>query len=86
MLTHRRQRYRIYPNATQREWMNRQFGACRFVWNMFLRLRVDAYALSKGEAVDLEPRDDDTPENMIKKYGRKDLNEVFLTIARGDKF
>lgn len=35
--------------------------------------------LNKGKIVD-----DDTPDNLIKKYGRKDLNEVFLTIARGE--
>jgi len=27
--------------------------------------------------------DDATPEQLVKKYGHKDLNEVFLTIARG---
>ena len=26
--------------------------------------------------------DDGTPQQLIKKYGRKDMNEVFLTIAR----
>lgn len=33
--------------------------------------------LNKGRIAD-----DDSPENMVKKYGRKDLNEVFLHIAR----
>ncbi|MDP3725012.1 MAG: ABC transporter ATP-binding protein [Nanoarchaeota archaeon] len=33
--------------------------------------------LQKGRIVD-----DGTPEEIIKKYGRKDLNEVFLDIAR----
>ena len=28
-------------------------------------------------------KDDGTPTDLIKKYGRADLNEVFLTIARG---
>ncbi len=28
-------------------------------------------------------KDTGTPDELIKKYGRKDLNEVFLTIARG---
>jgi len=28
--------------------------------------------------------DDGTPQDLIKKYGRKDLNDVFLTIARHD--
>ncbi len=27
-------------------------------------------------------RDDGTPDDLIKKYGKKDLNEVFLNIAR----
>jgi ABC-2 type transport system ATP-binding protein len=29
--------------------------------------------------------DDGTPQQLIKKYGRKDLNEVFLHIARNNK-
>jgi len=33
--------------------------------------------INKGKIVD-----DGTPESLIKKYGRKDLNDVFLTIAR----
>ena len=33
--------------------------------------------LNKGKIID-----DDNPKNIIKKYGRKDLNEVFLHIAR----
>ncbi len=30
-------------------------------------------------------RDEGAPEELVKKYGHKDLNEVFLTIAREDK-
>lgn len=33
--------------------------------------------MNKGKIVD-----DGTPDAVIKKYGRKDLNEVFITIAR----
>jgi len=33
--------------------------------------------LNKGKITD-----DDTPQEIIKKYGRKDLNDVFLAIAR----
>ena len=28
--------------------------------------------------------DDGTPEELAQKYGKKDMNDVFLTIARGD--
>jgi len=30
-------------------------------------------------------KDDGTPKELIKKYGHKNLTEVFLSIARGDK-
>lgn len=40
-------RYRLYPNAEQRLWMARQFGSCRFVYNHFLRARIDHYAANK---------------------------------------
>ena len=44
-------RYRLYPNAEQRAWLERQFGCCRFVYNYFLRLRIDYYAAHR-EATD----------------------------------
>ncbi|OHA18417.1 MAG: hypothetical protein A2664_00535 [Candidatus Taylorbacteria bacterium RIFCSPHIGHO2_01_FULL_46_22b] len=31
-------------------------------------------------------KDQGTPTDLVKKYGHKDLNEVFLTIARGSEF
>jgi len=42
-------KFRIYPNAVQREWFARQFGACRFVYNHFLRARIDYYAAHKDD-------------------------------------
>ncbi len=42
-MQYRRQRYRLYPNETQRRVMARQFGCCRYLWNMFLRGRIDYY-------------------------------------------
>jgi putative transposase len=42
-------KFRIYPNAVQREWFARQFGACRFVYNHFLRTRIDYYTQHKDE-------------------------------------
>jgi len=37
-------KYRIYPNAEQQEQLAQQFGASRFVYNYFLRRRIDQYA------------------------------------------
>lgn len=42
-------KFRIYPNAVQRERFARQFGACRFVYNHFLRARIDYYAAHKDD-------------------------------------
>lgn len=44
MLIHKAYKFRLYPNAEQREGLARQFGCSRFVYNHFLRLRIDHYA------------------------------------------
>ena len=43
MLYQRGYKYRIYPNAEQREMLNRFFGCCRFVYNHFLTERERVY-------------------------------------------
>src|SRR5271157_5690425 len=42
-------KFRIYPNAEQRQALARQFGCSRFVYNTFLQERMDFYAAHKGE-------------------------------------
>ncbi len=42
-------KFRLYPNAEQRDWMARQFGACRSIYNHFIQVRIDNYALHKDE-------------------------------------
>ena len=36
-------KFRIYPNITQVQQMQRTFGCCRFVWNHYLAMRKDLY-------------------------------------------
>lgn len=40
-------RYRIYPTEEQIEYFNKNFEACRFVYNHYLRARIDAYEATK---------------------------------------
>lgn len=40
--------FRLYPNETQKALLARHFGSCRFVYNAFLRARIDFYAANKG--------------------------------------
>lgn len=42
-------KYRIYPNAEQRKILASCFGQARFVYNHFLRQRIDYYAANKGK-------------------------------------
>jgi len=44
MVTLKAFRFRLYPNKEQQEQLACQFGACRFVWNHYLRQRIDYYA------------------------------------------
>jgi len=36
-------KYRIYPTSDQKEFLNKTFGCCRFVWNQMLHEKLDAY-------------------------------------------
>ncbi|MCI8477384.1 MAG: helix-turn-helix domain-containing protein [Oscillospiraceae bacterium] len=36
-------KFRIYPNITQEEQIQRTFGCCRFVFNYFLAERMEQY-------------------------------------------
>jgi len=49
MIFHQAYKFRLYPNAEQRQALDRQFGCTRFVYNYFLRQRMDYYAVHKGE-------------------------------------
>jgi putative transposase len=43
-------RYRLYPNAAQREWMGQHFGCVRYVYNRALAQKVEAYQ-TEGKSV-----------------------------------
>src|SRR5271157_4591670 len=46
---HQAFKFRLYPNADQRQALARQFGCSRFIYNTFLQQRMDFYAEHKGE-------------------------------------
>ncbi len=47
MKLHKTFKYRIYPNQEQQIIFAKHFGCVRFVYNYFLRQRIDFYALNK---------------------------------------
>ena len=40
-------KYRIYPNKEQQELINKHIGCCRFVYNLCLEKKINAYKISK---------------------------------------
>ena len=36
-------KFRIYPNATQKQQMQKTFGCCRYIWNYCLAKRKEVY-------------------------------------------
>jgi len=49
MIIHKVFRFRLYPNLEQRQALERQFGCASFVFNTFLRERMDYYAATRGK-------------------------------------
>jgi putative transposase len=49
MVIHQAFKFRLYPNIEQHNFLARQFGCARYVYNYFLRQRIDFYAAHKGE-------------------------------------
>jgi len=49
MLINKAYNFRLYPSNKQIELLAQHFGSCRFVYNYFLRKRIDFYAENKGK-------------------------------------
>ena len=43
-------KFRIYPNAAQENLIQRTFGCCRFAFNHYLAMRIEAYK-ERGETM-----------------------------------
>lgn len=43
MLIHKAYKYRIYPNKEQRDFLEKTFGCCRFIYNHFLQYKTTVY-------------------------------------------
>ena len=59
-------KFRIYPNKTQQELIQKTFGCCRFVYNYYLDKRIQAYKDDKTSLNYYDCANDLT--NLKKKY------------------
>lgn len=49
MIINKVYKFRLYPSDKQEELLAQHFGSCRFVYNYFLRKRIDFYAENRGK-------------------------------------
>lgn len=47
MIINKAYNFRLYPNENQKILLAQHFGSCRFIYNYFLRQRIDFYAANK---------------------------------------
>lgn len=68
-------KFRIYPNAAQREQISKTFGCCRYVWNYYLVKRTETY---KQDGKSINYNDCSRDLTLLKKE-LKWLGEVDAT-------
>ena len=66
-------KFRIYPNESQIELIQKTFGCCRFVYNQLLAYRQDKY---KNESINMSKFDCNNYKNQFLKKEHIWLNEV----------
>ncbi len=64
-------RFRIYPNQAQADQMRRTLGGCQFVYNHFLRARIDSYERTQPTLRRPEVVLDDAGEPKLDNLGRE---------------
>ena len=79
-------KYRIYPNKEQQELINKHIGCCRYVYNLCLEKKINAYKtlkenLSKFELNKLLPILKKEPETSFLK----EVNSLSLQAAIRNK-
>lgn len=72
-------KYRIYPNKSQKEYFEKQFGMCRFIYNYCLDLQIKEYSQSKSKIHKYELQKKITLLKKEEKYNwLKDSNSQSL--------
>lgn len=96
MLQNKAFKYRLYPNRTQEELIQKTFGCVRYVYNHFLEERITAYKES-GESrtffqqnkslTSLKQEHDwlREPDKNALQYALRDLNFAYQNFFRGRK-
>ena len=66
-------KFRLYPNKTQKELIEKTFGCCRFVYNQLLALKKEKY---ENGSIKMSKFDCNNYCNQVMKKEYEWLNEV----------
>ena len=67
-------KFRLYPNAAQRNFINQTLGCCRFVYNYFLTVRKEAYQKDKTKITY-------TKTSSLMTLLKQDIEHLWLNAA-----
>jgi len=72
-------KYRLYPNEEQKIMLSKTFGCCRFVYNHYLALRINAYKTDKTSLNKTECNNNLNRELKSEKEWLKEVDKFALT-------
>lgn len=79
-------KYRLYPTEKQKEFLEKHFGSCRFVYNHFLALRRDAWQRNKQSISGFECKRQlknlKTEFPWLKDVNSQSLQDVVLNLEK----
>lgn len=70
-------KYRIYPNKTQEEIINKSIGSCRFVFNHYLAERINSYK-NDGKSLSYNDNAKDLKNLKLKHDWLKEIDSISL--------
>lgn len=70
---HKGYKFRLYPDKAQRDYFDKCFGCCRFIWNKMLEDKI-AYYEETGESLTVYPSDYKSDFPFLKEVDSSALN------------
>ncbi|MBR7063526.1 MAG: IS200/IS605 family element transposase accessory protein TnpB [Clostridia bacterium] len=76
-------KFRLYPNREQEKLIQRTFGCCRFVYNRYLDMRIEAYR-DRGETMNYEACSNDLTQLKKELEWLKEVDSTALQSSLRD--
>lgn len=73
-------RFRIYPNEVQKDLIERTFGCTRFVYNYFLKQRIETYK-TEGKSIGYTKQQNQLPKLKKELSWLKEVDSTSLQMT-----